>query len=64
MLVLTRKPGERIYFVLPDGSKIAVMPIRTIGNKTSIGCIADDSVKIIREELMPGYSGRYSYEED
>ncbi len=53
MLILSRKPGERIIFILPDGQQIAVMPLDVRGNQIRIGCIADDSVNIVREELMP-----------
>lgn len=47
MLVLTRKPGQRVY--IGDEVKITLMEIR--GNQVRIGIDAPSSVRIYREEI-------------
>jgi carbon storage regulator len=47
MLVLTRKPGQKIF--IGDDIKITMMEIR--GNQVRIGIDAPDSLPICREEI-------------
>jgi carbon storage regulator len=47
MLVLTRKPGEKIH--IGSGITITVLEIR--GNKIRIGIEAPEEVKVLRAEL-------------
>lgn len=47
MLVLTRKPGQKIF--IGDDIKITLMEIR--GNQVRIGIDAPESLPICREEI-------------
>jgi carbon storage regulator len=47
MLVLTRKPGEKIII----GDNITITVVEAIGNKIRIGIEAPDDVRILRSEL-------------
>ena len=47
MLVLTRKPGEKIH--IGDGITITVLKVN--GNKIQLGIDAPDDVAIFRHEL-------------
>lgn len=47
MLVLSRKPGEKIYI----GSGITITVIEVKGNKSRLGIDAPDDVPIVRAEL-------------
>lgn len=52
MLVLTRKPGEKI--ILEDeitGREIVVQVVSLKNGQVRLGLIADDDVRIRREEL-------------
>lgn len=49
MLVLSRKPGQRILI----GDDIVVSINRVSGNQVSIGLEAPDNVRILRAELHP-----------
>lgn len=53
MLILTRRIGERIIFIMPDGRQVSVTPLSYHGKQIRIGCIADDDINIVREELLP-----------
>ena len=48
MLVLTRKPGERIQV----GADIVVTVLEAVGNKVRIGIDAPENVRVLREELF------------
>jgi carbon storage regulator len=50
MLVLSRKPGERILI----GDKIAVTVVRIAPGIVRIGVEAPDGLPILREELVAG----------
>ena len=47
MLVLTRKPGEKIHV----GSDITITVLEIKGNKIRIGIEAPDDVTVLRAEL-------------
>ncbi len=47
MLVLSRKPGERVVI----GNGITVTVVEVIGNRVRIGIEAPDDVRILRAEL-------------
>lgn len=47
MLVLTRKPGEKIHI----GPDITVTVLEAVGNKIRIGIDAPQDVKVLRAEL-------------
>lgn len=47
MLVLSRKPGERIHI----GNGITLSVLRVSGNRVRIGIEAPDSVHIVRGEI-------------
>lgn len=49
MLVLSRKPGQKILI----GDGIIVTVNRVSGNQVSIGVEAPDNVRILRAELQP-----------
>jgi carbon storage regulator len=50
MLVLSRKPGERILI----GDKIAITVVRIAPGVVRIGVDAPDGLPILREELVTG----------
>lgn len=50
MLVLSRKPGERILI----GDKIAITVVRIAPGIVRIGVEAPDGLPILREELVAG----------
>ena len=47
MLVLTRKPGEKVVI----GNGITVTVVKVTGNKARLGIDAPDEVRILRGEL-------------
>jgi carbon storage regulator len=47
MLVLTRKPGERVNI----GGNVVVVITRVAGNRVTIGIEAPEEVRIVRGEL-------------
>ena len=47
MLVLSRKPGEKVVI----GNGITVTVVEVIGNKVRVGIDAPDRVRILRGEL-------------
>jgi carbon storage regulator len=47
MLILSRKPGERIRI----GPDVTIVILRVRGNAVQIGCVAPDEVPIDREEV-------------
>jgi carbon storage regulator len=49
MLVLSRRPGERILI----GSNIRITILRAAGGSVRIGIEAPDDVPILRDELQP-----------
>jgi carbon storage regulator CsrA len=49
MLVLTRRPGESIYFYL-SGKKVEVKFNLVNGKQTRVGIDADIDVQVVREE--------------
>jgi carbon storage regulator CsrA len=58
MLVLSRKPGERIYV----GSGITITVVRVQGNRVGLGIDAPADVRLLRAELdgLPGRSAAES----
>jgi carbon storage regulator len=54
MLVLSRKPGEKIHV----GSDITITVVRVDGNRVRIGIDAPAGVRLVRAELndLPGPS--------
>lgn len=53
MLVLSRKPGERILI----GENVTITVVRIGINAVRIGIEAPDDVNIVREEIMPAAEG-------
>ncbi len=49
MLVLSRKPGERIHI----GGNIVVTVVKLAGGKVRLGIEAPKETPIVREEIMP-----------
>lgn len=49
MLVLTRKPGERIHI----GSGITITVVEVRGNRVRLGIQAPEKVPVLRAELNP-----------
>lgn len=48
MLVLSRKPGQRILI----GDDIEIVVVRIGPNTARIGIVAPDGIRIVREELL------------
>ena len=48
MLVLTRKPGEKVVI----GNGITLTVVAVTGNKVRVGIDAPDQVRILRAELL------------
>jgi sRNA-binding carbon storage regulator CsrA len=55
MLALTRKPGEWIDLVLPNGQKVAMQLVRSGASQATIGFEAPDNVIIMRREMAENY---------
>jgi len=53
MLVLSRKPGERILI----GDNVAITVVRIGPNSVRLGIDAPRDMNIVREELCPGIPG-------
>ena len=51
MLILTRRPGERIIIDTADGP-IKVMPIEVSGTQVKLGVQAPRHVSVHREEIV------------
>jgi len=54
MLILTRRPGEKLIIELPTGETIEVAVLEVKGNQVRIGTDAPDDIAIVREELLKG----------
>jgi carbon storage regulator len=54
MLVLTRKPSEKIHI----GDNVVVTVVRTKGNAVRLGIEAPEHVSIVRGEIAADWSGR------
>jgi carbon storage regulator CsrA len=52
MLNLTRKPNESIVITTANGEVIEVIVTSIKGNQVRLGIAADDSVAILRAELL------------
>lgn len=52
MLVLTRRPGEEVHCLLPDGSTIVVTVLESARGKLRVGFKAPKAVKIYRKEIL------------
>jgi carbon storage regulator len=50
MLVLGRKPGERIF--IGENNEVVITVIRSMGNTTYIGIDAEKDVPVHREEIL------------
>lgn len=53
MLVLSRKPGERVVIVTPDGREIAVMVVKVERWRVRLGVEAPRDVKVHRDGPPP-----------
>lgn len=53
MLVLSRKPGQRITMDLGDGRSIVITLVEMRGESVRMGFSAPADVKIWRNEIMP-----------
>ena len=52
MLVLSRKPGEKVVFTRGDQViELCIVDIR--GDRVRVGINAPEDVRVIREELLP-----------
>lgn len=51
MLILTRRPSERIIMTLEDGREIVFVVCGIQGMQVRIGIEADKSITIVREEI-------------
>ena len=49
MLVLSRKPGERIHI----GAGITVTVVQVVGDRIKLGIEAPEQIRILRGELCP-----------
>ncbi len=52
MLNLTRRPNQSIIITTADGQEIEVVVLGIRGNQVRIGIAADDSIEILRAELL------------
>jgi carbon storage regulator CsrA len=52
MLVLSRKPGERVMIDV-GGVRVTVVLVDVDRNKVRLGFVAPLDVQILREELLP-----------
>lgn len=52
MLILTRKPGEKLVFWDSNGMKIHVAVLETKGSQVRIGIDAPDHINVDREEIF------------
>lgn len=53
MLILTRRVGEKLYIICPDGSRIEVMITKNVGDRRyRVGVTAPKSYTILREEIL------------
>lgn len=58
MLVLTRKPNERVMIQVDEndpGKTITLQFVRANGKQGVIGIEAPENMKILREELLENY---------
>lgn len=51
MLVLTRRSGESIFFILEDGREIQMLILEQKQGQCRIGISAPQTIKILREEV-------------
>lgn len=51
-LTLSRKEGEYIQLSLPDGQTIQISVNKLQGKQVKLKVYADDSIKILRSELV------------
>ena len=52
MLVLSRKEGESITLIMPNGENICIVLTEYAGKQTKVGIDAPPSVQILRSELV------------
>lgn len=52
MLILMRKPGEKVVLELPDGTLITVLVSKVQGRQVHLGFDAPAHVNIAREEVL------------
>lgn len=52
MLKLTRRPGESLILLLPDGRQIEVVVDNKRGNQAGLAIDAPQDIKILRTELI------------
>jgi sRNA-binding carbon storage regulator CsrA len=53
MLVLSRKEGEEVVLILPDGRRIVVCLVEKYHWGARLGFDAPDDVVVMRRELLP-----------
>lgn len=58
MLVLTRRAGEALVMETPSGELIKVVMLEQHGNQMRMGVIADNKIKVDREEIYLKKLGR------
>lgn len=51
MLILTRKPNERISIVTEDGTRVTIVLMQCSGSRARLGVTAPKEVQVLREEL-------------
>ena len=52
MLILTRRPNESLVITTVDGQEIEVVILGVKGNQVRLGIAADESIEILRTELL------------
>jgi carbon storage regulator CsrA len=60
MLVISRRKGEQVTFVLPDGREVSIVVTEFDGarHKVRLGIAAPPDVPIFREELREVFAAR------
>lgn len=58
MLVLSRKPSEKIWIECPDGQRVEVIALPSQGNQVRIGIQAPRAYRVTRPELMAEYDAQ------
>lgn len=53
MLIITRRPNERVCFTLPDGEQVWITLTGIDRNQVRLGIDAPREIVINREELLP-----------
>lgn len=62
-LIITRRPGEAIVAIQPDGSQRRIYVVSVDGNTVRLALDAPKDVEIVREELLPKEARRRWWED-